>query len=170
MLTSFSSQYSSPSMHQDIDCFMLVTFPIRQMTTSIDSLYKYTTTTSISILTLIQSYSYIPLPSPHHLVQQTHDSSSLNEQLSEQHVFYCNYKSKECCSEPNQTIILPREVKLTLGLLPFTPDEVDPVLTECSCSEVAATSMSDASSICVAVQENHKCLMDPLTQIHTQHR
>ena len=52
--------------------------------------------------------------------------------------------------------------------LPFTPVEVDPVLTECSCSVVAATSMSDASSICVAVQENHKCLVDPLTQIHTQ--
>ena len=57
------------SMHQDIDqCFILVPSPICQMTTSIDSLYKYTTTTSISILTLIQCYmlySYTYLHSLH---------------------------------------------------------------------------------------------------------
>ena len=78
---------------------------------------------SILILTLIPCYSYIPPQSPHHLVQQTHDSSSPNKQPSEQHVSYCNWRINEC-SEPNQTtmtIILPREVKLTLSLLCRSP-------------------------------------------------
>ena len=128
------------------------------MTTSIDSLYKYTTTTSISILTLIPCYSYIPPRSPHHLVQQTRDSSGPNKQPLEQHVSYCNYKAEECCNEPNQTtvtVILPREVKLTLGLLCRSPLNTNwsrssaywMLLLRGCCQ----ASMLEASSICVAV-------------------
>ena len=163
-------------MHQDIDCFMLVAFPICQMTTSIDSLYKYTTTTSISILTLIQNYSYIPPRSPHHLVQQTHDSSSQISNLQSNMSFIATTKVENAAvSQTRQQWQSYYREKSNWRLaffvgLPFTPVEVDPVLTECSCCVVAATSMLDASSICVAVQENNKCLMDPLTQIHIQHR